>query len=116
MTFLGHLAEANEMINAFALGFIKKGITLAQRDSCFLGPSDLEKRRQLPTGFGRSRIWPPNLRQLGGGHHCCIQQPQVVTLGRTTGLIKVCKKRNPLSDTRSVMPAFPILLTFSSCL
>lgn len=57
---------------------------------------------------------------------CCIQQPQVpgfypgslpvVTVGRTTGLIEVCKKKNPLSDTRSMTPAFPILLTFSSCL
>lgn len=37
MTFLGHLAEANEMINVFALGFIKKSITLAQHE--FLGSS-----------------------------------------------------------------------------
>lgn len=50
MTFLGHLAEANEMINAFALGFIKKGITLAQRDSRFLGPSDPESEGSFPPG------------------------------------------------------------------
>lgn len=41
MTFLGHLAEANEMINVFALDFIKKSITLAQHGSHFLGLSDL---------------------------------------------------------------------------
>lgn len=30
MTFLGHLAEANEAINMFTLGFLKRSITLAQ--------------------------------------------------------------------------------------
>lgn len=41
MTFLGHLAEAKEMINMFALGFIKKSITLVQRGAQFLRSCDL---------------------------------------------------------------------------
>lgn len=36
MTFLGDLAETNETINMFALGFVKRSITLAQCDPQFL--------------------------------------------------------------------------------
>lgn len=37
MTFLGHLAETNETINMFALGFVKRSTTLAQCGPQFLG-------------------------------------------------------------------------------